>query len=201
MAIGTRIGSLEIYDMALQSQVLDMSPHAGSVTSVEYSAVNKLLLASASTDATLCFSDVATGNIVQRMSLESPATSMAFHKNGCTCAVGTDSGRVLVYDLRNPRDMIASHQVDGGRVTAVQFAPNGGGSTASKPRQSSMSTSTNDGTEESQVVDSVLNRSTKENKPSSSKTLNDVRTFCIRFQPSCHRQMFTQASFLTCLMK
>ncbi len=62
VAIGTCIGSLNVYDMALQSQVLSMSLHTGSITGVQYSAVNKLLLASASTDATLCFADIATGN-------------------------------------------------------------------------------------------------------------------------------------------
>ena len=110
---------------------------------------------------------------------------MAFHTNGSTCAVGTDSGQVFVYDLRNPSDIVASHQVGDGKhvVSAVQFAPSGSSSTtASRPRQSAMSTSTKDATELEQVVDSVLNRSTKENKPSSSKTtssLNEVRT--IRF--------------------
>lgn len=184
VAIGTRIGSLDVYDMALQSQVLSMSPHTGSITAVQYSAVNKLLLASASTDASLCFSDTSSGNVVQRMSLTSPATCMAFHTNGSTCAVGTDSGQVFVYDLRNPSDIVASHQVDGKHVvSAVQFAPTGSSSTtASRPRQSAMPTSTKDATELEQVVDSVLNRSTKENKPFSSKTtlsLNEVRT--IRF--------------------
>lgn len=175
VAIGTRTGSLNVYDMALQSQVLSMSLHTGAITGVQYSAVNKLLLASASTDATLCFADIATGNMVQSMSLESPATSMSFHKNGYTCAVGTDSGKVLVYDLRNPSEMLASYQGDG-NVLAVQFAPN----TASKPRHSTSSTTSN-ATELNHVVDSVLNRSTKENKPSSFKStpsLNEVRSFC-----------------------
>lgn len=185
VAIGTRIGSLDLYDISLQSKVLSMSSHTGAVTGLQYSAVNKLLLASASVDETLCFSDTATGKSVQHMTLGSPATSMSFHDDGCTCAVGTESGRVLVYDLRNPTEIVASHKADG-QVSAVEFAPsnsNTSSSAASKPKRSAMSDSiehsASSADELGRVIDSVLNRS-QENKPPSrvatSPPLNKVRS-------------------------
>jgi len=120
------------------------------------------LLASASVDETLAFSDIAAGKVVQRMTLGSPATSMSFHDNGRTCAVGTESGNVLLYDLRNPSEVIASRQMQG-RVSAVQFAPSCGESALSKPRRSSADSiehSASSSVDElGRVVDSVLSRS------------------------------------------
>jgi len=164
VAIGTRIGSLELYDVSLQSKIRSMSPHTGSVTGVAFSKVSKLLVASASIDETLAFSDTATGKIVQQMTLKSPATSMSFHNDGSTCAVGTESGHVFVYDLRQPSQVIASQQMDSS-VSAVSFAPGDAASTSSKPRRSTLSST--DSAEHSassvdqvgRVVDSVLNRS------------------------------------------
>ena len=54
--------------------------------------------------------------------LGSPLSCMSFHDDGLTCAVGTESGRVLVYDLRQPEQPIATHEGKG-RVNALQFAP------------------------------------------------------------------------------
>lgn len=166
VVIGTRIGSVELYDVSLQSKIASISPHTGPVTSVAFSKVNRLLLASTSVDETLAFSDTSTSKIVQRMTLGSPATCMSFHDDGCTCAVGTDSGSVLVYDLRNPSKVIASHHMQE-RVSAIQFALGDGNAVAaSKPRRSTLSStesaerSTSSPVDElGRVVDSVLTRS------------------------------------------
>ena len=131
VAIGTCIGNIDVLDVSLQTKVISMSPHTGSVTAVAFSAVSKLLLASASVDETLAFFDASNGKLVQRMSLHSSATSMNFRNDGRTCAVGTESGRVLLFDLRKPEEPIATCQVDG-KVSAVQFVPTcTGGSDAS----------------------------------------------------------------------
>lgn len=168
VAIGGRIGNVDLYDVSLQNKILSMSPHTGPITGVAMSKVSKLLVASASMDETLAFSDTASGNTVQQMKLGSPATSMSFHDNGRTCAVGTESGRVLVYDLRKTSDVIATCEVVG-RVSCVQFAPGNGTAAANttKPRRSTLSLT--DSTEQDhtsssvdelgRVVDSVLNRS------------------------------------------
>lgn len=169
VAIGTQSGTLEVYDMAQQASILSTVPHSAPVTGVKYSHVNKLLVASASSDETLCFSDTQNGKVVQQMALESPATSLTFHDDGCTCAVGTESGRVLVYDLRNPSDVVASYQ-ESDSVTCVKFAPaaSGEASTAvSKPRRSTLSSTKSTPDDDiGRVVDSALNRSrdSKENK-------------------------------------
>jgi WD40 repeat protein len=125
------------------------------------------LLASACIDETLIFSDTATGKTIQRMELGSPASSLSFHGDGLTCAVGTESGQVLVYDLRQPNDPIASYQAKD-RVSSLRFAPDSTAITTltmSRSRRATLSPEnvTTNSTEQKDeigcVVESVLNRS------------------------------------------
>jgi WD40 repeat protein len=141
VAIGTTTGTVDIWDLSSQSKVGSLSPHTGAVTGVAFSSVSKLLLASASVDQTLVFSDTASGKTIQRMELGSPAFSLTFHDDGLTCAVGTESKCVLVYDLRQPNDAMARYQAND-VITCVSFAPGGStaniGRTKSKRRQATL---------------------------------------------------------------
>ena len=167
VAIGTKTGVVDLWDISSQSRIGSLSPHTGAVTGVAFSAVSKLLLASACIDETLIFSDTATGKTVQRMELESPASSLSFHGDGITCAVGTESGLALVYDLRQPNDPIASYQAKG-RVSSLRFASDATAITArtmSRSRRATLSPDnvTTDSAEQKdelgREVQSVLNRS------------------------------------------
>jgi WD40 repeat protein len=117
-------------------------------------------------DETLIFSDTATGKTVQRMELKSPASSLSFHGDGITCAVGTESGLALVYDLRQPNDPIASYQAKG-RVSSLRFASDATAITArtmSRSRRATLSpdnVTTNSAEQKDELgreVQSVLNR-------------------------------------------
>lgn len=167
VAIGTKTGVVDLWDVSSQSRIGSLSPHTGAVTGVAFSAVSKLLLASACIDETLIFSDTATGKTVQRMELKSPASSLSFHGDGITCAVGTESGLALVYDLRQPNVPIASYQAKG-RVSSLRFASDATTITArtmSRSRRATLSPDdvTTDSAEQKdelgREVQSVLNRS------------------------------------------
>lgn len=141
VAIGTETGTVDVWDLSSQSKVGSLSPHTGAVTGVAFSPVSKLLLASASVDQALVFSDAAAGTVIQRMELGSPASCLTFHDDGLTCAVGTESKCVLVYDLRQPNDAMATYQAND-VVTCLSFAPGGtasNGRTKSKSRQATLS--------------------------------------------------------------
>lgn len=167
VAIGTKTGIVDLWDISSKSIMHSFSPHTRAVTGVAFSAVSKLLLASACIDETLIFSDTATGKTIQRMELGSPASSLSFHGDGLTCAVGTESGLVLVYDLRQPNDPIASYQAKD-RVSSLRFAPDSTAITTltmSRSRRATLSPEnvTTNSTEQKDeigcVVESVLNRS------------------------------------------
>lgn len=121
VAIGARTGSVDVWNVASQTKVNSLSPHTGEVTGMAFSPTNKLLLASASVDQSLVFSDAASSRVLQRMDLGSCASCLSFHDDGVTCAVGTDSGRVLTYDLRQPKDSFTTYQANN-RVSALGFA-------------------------------------------------------------------------------
>ena len=168
VAIGTKTGTVDLWDVSSESMAGSLSPHTGAVTGVAFSAVSKLLLASACIDETLIFSDTTTGKTVQRMELGSPASSLSFHGDGITCAVGTESGLALVYDLRQPNDPIARYQAND-RVLSLRFAaPNGAAiatRTMSRSRRTTLSpenvmtNSTEQTNELGHALESVLNRS------------------------------------------
>ena len=88
--------------------------HDDCVTDLEFSPMNKVLAASCSLDGTIVFHDIHSQKKIQtlRPILTTGAnggrsageriglTSLAFHSNGYTWAVGTNNGYVMNYDLR-----------------------------------------------------------------------------------------------------
>jgi WD40 repeat protein len=125
-AIGTRDGSVLVYDIHSQNRntpllTLDRR-QSNAITGVSFSAVNSQLLASSSADGTLQFFDIRSGETIQELaSLSAPITSLSIHAGGINCAVGTDTGEVLVYDLRQSSPLASMHAK--GAVTGLQFAP------------------------------------------------------------------------------
>jgi len=55
------------------------------------------------------------------ISLSSPVTSFSMHAGGVNCAIGSESGEVLVYDLRQSAPLASTYT--SGAVTCLQFAP------------------------------------------------------------------------------
>lgn len=126
-AIGTNNGSIFVYDTNRQSELstplltLDRR-HAGKITGLAFSAVNSQLLSATSADGSLQFFDVRTSETIQELAkLSSPITSLSMHAGGVNCAVGTASGEVIVYDLRQVEPLAKMQMHDS--VTSLQFAP------------------------------------------------------------------------------
>lgn len=125
-AIGTRDGSVVVYDihsMNRNTPLLTLDRRqSDAITGISFSSVNSQLLASSSADGTLQFFDIRSGETIQQLAaLSAPISSLSMHEGGINCAVGTDTGEVLIYDLRQNEPLASMHA--NGPVTSLQFAP------------------------------------------------------------------------------
>ena len=125
LLVGTRDGSLLLWDCSTSAIVANSDAHAPlsvlgkrheqAVTDVAFSPANEVLAASCSTDGSVSFHDVDSNKTIQTISpWDHPVkftnkiddrdgkalTSIAFHHDGFTWAVGTKKGLVFTYDLR-----------------------------------------------------------------------------------------------------
>ena len=103
--------------------------HSNSITELVCSPIHKLLLASSSLDGSIAFHDIHSHQTIQTiqppLSLLQPLptnininvnikmgiTCLGLHADGVTCAAGTSTGHVLLYDLRknNQHVPLATH--------------------------------------------------------------------------------------------
>ena len=125
-AVGTTDGSILLYDITQKESqtpffALDRR-HAGAITGLAISPQNAHLLAATSDDGTLMFFDTQSGETIHQLAaLASPITCMSLHDDGMSCAVGTESGEVFMYDLKE-NTPLSSLRVKYA-VTSIQFAP------------------------------------------------------------------------------
>uniref|UniRef100_A0A7S4RC31 Uncharacterized protein n=1 Tax=Ditylum brightwellii TaxID=49249 RepID=A0A7S4RC31_9STRA len=104
VAVGTHDGSVFLWDVNSSSKVPTSSIlqcHEFRITSLNFSPVNRVLVATSSLDGTFSFLDVHSEKLIQRIqpSLGS-VTCFDFHADGLTCAVGLEDDTVCLYDLR-----------------------------------------------------------------------------------------------------
>ena len=93
---------VEYYDTARSDapSLARFTQHTGTVTGLAFSPVNELLLCSAGLDCKALFYDVQAKKLVKSVTCEAPVCSLDFMNDGFTVAVGTQNGKVLIYDLR-----------------------------------------------------------------------------------------------------
>jgi len=123
LLVGARDGSLLLWDCSISGiksgtgngignapvKVLEQR-HSAAITDVAFSPMNKVLAASCSMDGTVGFHDIHSQQTIQTVtpwdghtgnsSGRGGLTSFAFHHDGYTWAVGTETGTVFTYDLR-----------------------------------------------------------------------------------------------------
>mmetsp|Transcript_85657 Transcript_85657/g.239316 ORF Transcript_85657/g.239316 Transcript_85657/m.239316 type:complete len:645 (-) Transcript_85657:174-2108(-) len=109
--------------------------HRGAGRCLSFSNHNQSLLISCGDDAKLIFLDVTSGKQIRQVAVESPLSSISYHRDGYRIAAGTRDGAVLIFDLRmlvkstvveSPVHRLTAHQErGGGPLSAVAFAPLG----------------------------------------------------------------------------
>ena len=127
-AIGTDNGSILMYDVtdahSSETFLALNHRHSSPVTGVAFSCTNDKLLASTSQDGSLQFFDKGSGAFIEELArLPTRISSLTFNSDGYSCAIGTEAGEVLIYDLRRTgSDCLASIYVQG-VVRSLHFSP------------------------------------------------------------------------------
>lgn len=127
VAVGTNDGSMRLYDITNPHEseavfTLDRR-HNSPITGMAFSYTNDKLLASTSREGSLQFFDKGSGALIEELArLTSGISSLALCSDGFSCAVGTESGEILIYDLRRTGSAVASIIVSG-EVRGLRFSP------------------------------------------------------------------------------
>ena len=104
LACGTEAGKISIYDTNLSQKKHEFKAHAPHFCSaIAFSPLNNLLLSSAGMDGTIQFFDIMMGKNVKVIDTQNELTAMSFCPDGHTVAVGTTSGKILIYDLKDAK--------------------------------------------------------------------------------------------------
>lgn len=106
--------------MALGSRqkMFSSQTHTAEVTGLAYSQTSNLLLTAAS-DNKFCMHDLVVQECIFRSNLQVPLTAADFNQDGVTFALGTQDGRIYVYDVRQyvqPLSTLKAHTCAVGKV-------------------------------------------------------------------------------------
>ena len=106
-------GSVKIIDTNSGNVINNFTGyHQGAATGICFSPINKLFLSSVSTDNRINFYDILAKKHIKAINTTSPLTSISFHTDGQTIAVGSTNGKISIYDLRyssSPKLIISDH--------------------------------------------------------------------------------------------
>ena len=126
VALGRADGNIDVGDWNdPESMQTYKAPFTSAITGLSISPVNQNLLAASSHDGQLVFMDVRTGQTIQVIHADKEISSLSFHIDGILCAIGSTTGHVFIYDLREPDQVVATQEFDG-PIVAVEFAPRSG---------------------------------------------------------------------------
>eukprot|EP01117_Protostelium_nocturnum_P014993 TRINITY_DN5769_c0_g1_i1.p1 TRINITY_DN5769_c0_g1~~TRINITY_DN5769_c0_g1_i1.p1 ORF type:complete len:674 (-),score=257.52 TRINITY_DN5769_c0_g1_i1:830-2851(-) len=87
--------------------------HRAPANAVAFSPIHQYFLASVGLDKRIIFFDLEEKKVVRTIVTDSPLTTVSFMDDGARIAVGTTSGKIMIYDLRNntnsPSQIIKAH--------------------------------------------------------------------------------------------
>jgi len=126
-AIGCDDGSILGYDISnpqsSQTTFTLKQRRDSPITSLAFSYTNDKLVASTSQDGSLQFYDKGSGALIEELArLPTSITSLTLNADGFSCAIGTEAGEILIYDLRRGGSNLASIYVQGA-VRSLHFSP------------------------------------------------------------------------------
>ena len=125
IALGRFDGSISIVDWKHpESMHTPSTSKTSRITDLVFSPANPNLLAASTQDGQLIFLDIATGQTIQAINVKEEITSLSFVADGIHFALGIEPGRVLIYDLRTPDQVIAFKDF-GAPIKTLEFAPRG----------------------------------------------------------------------------
>jgi WD40 repeat protein len=130
IAIGTQNGDIEIHRISsatggawLLTKLTTSLPHQGAIQGMD--VLNEQVLASCSADGILCFTHIEQETTIQSIQLtdnnNTPMNLTSLSVEGNLCAVGTDTGTVHIYNVRNFDAPLAILELED-VITTLKFA-------------------------------------------------------------------------------
>ncbi|KAL3916172.1 MAG: hypothetical protein SGILL_005300 [Bacillariaceae sp.] len=134
VAVGSNNGSIFLYDIRSKEEDSEapfavlQKRHRGSITGLAFSSVHPNVLVTSGNDGAIRMIDIRSGETMQEIQNEevtSPINTLSLHaRNGHLCAIGCESGDVIIFDLdRDGEDAMVATMNVGGAVEEVAFIP------------------------------------------------------------------------------
>ncbi|XP_064633227.1 protein NEDD1-like isoform X2 [Lineus longissimus] len=98
--------------------------HCSSATGLAFSPLNEILLMSVGLDKRIVCYDVVGKTAVKTMTAECALTSIDIHQDGATLAVGSNRGKVFIYDLRQKAQPVHTFQAHQSAISSLRFQSN-----------------------------------------------------------------------------
>lgn len=126
IAVGYSNGYLSLWDPIILKEIRHQSIHNSPLMALSYSPKNVRLVATAGYDGKMSLVDTGSKTASDpsaSIDIGERLTAVSFHENAVHCAVGTDTGRVLIYDWRNIRKPIFTthHSLHSSPITGLEF--------------------------------------------------------------------------------
>ena len=121
LGLATDDGCVALWDAGARARLAHFAEHRGVCTSLAFSPLNALLLASGGMDGRVCFYDAQVGATVKTQEVGEGVTCLAFLADGVSLALGTATGSLLLYDLRNTLKPVADVAAHVGPVRSVAW--------------------------------------------------------------------------------
>ncbi|XP_018570284.1 protein NEDD1 [Anoplophora glabripennis] len=114
---GSNEGIVVVWDSNVNKVKFTMEAHKAPVTSVAFSPVNSDLVVSTGSDRQFCFYDIIDSKRIASVPVENNITAVDFSPEGTYFVMGSQNGRVYIYDSRNIQEPVHSFS---GHTSAVK---------------------------------------------------------------------------------
>lgn len=105
---GSNEGVVVVWDSNVNKAKFTMDAHKAPVSSVAFSPVNSDLIVSTGSDRQFCFYDIVDNRCIASVSVENSITAVDFSPEGTYFVMGSQNGRVYIYDSRNIQEPVHS---------------------------------------------------------------------------------------------
>lgn len=118
---GSNEGIVVVWDININRSKFCTEAHKAPVNAIAISPVNIDLIVTAGADRQFCFYDIADNKCIANISVENCITAVDFSPDGTHFVMGSQNGRVYVYDSRNIQQPVNSFLAHTSAVRHIAF--------------------------------------------------------------------------------
>ncbi|XP_057666809.1 protein NEDD1-like [Diorhabda carinulata] len=118
---GSNEGIIVVWDININRSKFCTEAHKAPVNAIAISPVNVDLIVTAGADRQFCFYDIADHKCIANISVENCITAVDFSPDGTHFVMGSQNGRVYIYDSRNIQQPVNSFLAHTSAVRHIAF--------------------------------------------------------------------------------